>query len=177
MLERNVHRFRRYASAQGVDATYRILRSTLRLAVAYGCRGVGQPFRRPFASDPALDGDGLDLRHARHLLDHVVQRVEAADDRLRLGTLYRDALLSANLFAERRRRLARPGAARAASLGYPYQRAQGTRTRRSARCVPATPRPPRPTCGPAALAASTLHGAAPGPDGRPSAATSSWRPG
>jgi tetratricopeptide (TPR) repeat protein len=125
MLERNVFRFRRYASAQGVDATYRILRSTLRLAVAYGCRGVSQPFRRPFAVGPALDGDGLDLRHARHLLGHVVQRVESADDRLRLGTLYRDALLSANLFADRGAVSLDLALRAVASSGYPYQRAQG----------------------------------------------------
>ena len=124
MLERNVHRFRRYASAQGVDATYRILRSTLRLAVAYGCRGVSQPFRRPFAVGPALDGDGLDLRHARHLLGHVVARVEASDDRLRLGTLYRDALLSANLFAERGAVSLDLALRAVASSVYPYQRAQ-----------------------------------------------------
>jgi len=124
MLERNVHRFRRYASAQGVDATYRILRSTLRLAVAYGCRGVSQPFRRPFAVGPALDGDGLDLRHARHLLGHVVARVEASDDRLRLGTLYRDALLSANLFAERGAVSLDLALRAVASSVYPYQQAQ-----------------------------------------------------
>ena len=125
MLERNVHRFRRYASAQRVDATYRVLRSTLRLAVAYGCRGVSQPFRRPFAVGPALDGDGLDLRHARHLLDHVVQRVEGSDDRLRLGTLYRDALLSANLFAERGAVSLDLALRAVATSVYPYQQAQG----------------------------------------------------
>ena len=125
MLERNVHRFRRYASAQGVDVTYRVLRSTLRLAVAYGCRGASQPFRRPFAVSPALDGDGLDLRHARHLLHHVVQRVETADDRLRLGTLYRDALLSANLFAERGAVSLDLALRAVATSHYPYQRAQG----------------------------------------------------
>lgn len=124
LLEENVHRFRRYGSAQGVDATYRVLRSTMRLAVAYGCRGVAQPFRRPFAVSPAMDGDGLDLRHARYLLDHVVQRIEAADDRLRLGALYRDSLLAANLFApDGTMSLALALRALPAS-GYPYQRAQ-----------------------------------------------------
>lgn len=125
MLERNVHRFRRYASAQGVDVTYRVLRSTLRLAVAYGCRGTSQPFRRPFAVSPALDADSLDLRHARHLLHHVVQRVETADDRLRLGTLHRDALLSANLFVERGTTSLDLALRAVATSSYPYQRAQG----------------------------------------------------
>ncbi len=167
MLERNVHRFRRYASAQGVDATYRILRSTLRLAVAYGCRGVSQPFRRPFAVGPALDGDGLDLRHARHLLGHVVARVEASDDRLRLGTLYRDALLSANLFAERGAVSLDLALRAVASSVYPYQRAQahahaavGALRTGDAEATEGHVRAARD-----ALAA-TLEGADPGPDGR-----------
>ena len=124
LLDRNVHRFRRYGRTHGVDATYRILRSTLRLAVAYGCRGVSQPFRRPFAVGPALDRTCLDLDHARRLLDHVIQRVETADDRLRLGTLYRDALLSANLFALHGRESHDLALRALASSGYPYQRAQ-----------------------------------------------------
>ncbi len=123
-LERNVGRFRRYASAHGVDSTYRILRSTLRLAVAYGCRGVSRPFRRPFDIGPALEHRCLDLEHARRLLAHVVERVESADDRLRLGTLYRDALLSANLFAARGQDALDLALRALPASGYPYQRAQ-----------------------------------------------------
>lgn len=124
LLEENVHRFRRYASAQGVDATYRVLRSTMRLAVAYGCRAVAQPFRRPFAVGPALDGDSLDLQHARRLLEHVVQRIEAADDRLRLGALYRDTLLAANLFAADGADSLAFALRALPTSGYAYQRAQ-----------------------------------------------------
>jgi tetratricopeptide (TPR) repeat protein len=95
----DLERFRRYADTQGVDATYRVLRSRLRLALAYGCRAVGQPFRRPFAITAALDGSGPDLRHARELIASVLARIDAAPDGSRLGTLARDTLLAANLFA------------------------------------------------------------------------------
>ena len=123
-LDRNVRHFRRYASAQGVDATYRILRSTIRLAVAYGCRGISQRFRRPFAIGPALDVPNVDLRHCRALLEQVVERIESADDRLRLSALYRDALLSANLFAENGLDALDFAQRALPSSGYPYQRAQ-----------------------------------------------------
>lgn len=125
VLERNVTRFRRYGAVQGVDATYRVLRSTLRLAIAYACRGTGQPYRRPFAVTPALGSDHPDLLQARRLFAQVLDHIESGDDRRHMGTLYRDALLSANLFTRQ------PGtshelAERALrSSCYPYQRAQG----------------------------------------------------
>jgi len=124
LLDHNVHRFRHYASAQGVDATYRVLRSTMRLAVAYGCRGVAQPFRRPFAIGPALGDTSLDLQHARHLLDHVLHRVETADDKLRLGALYRDTLFAANLFASDGATSTSLALRALPTSGYPYQKAQ-----------------------------------------------------
>jgi tetratricopeptide (TPR) repeat protein len=74
-FERNQRSFRRYAEVRGVNATYRALRSTLRLALAYGCRAVGQPFRRPFAITAALDGQGPDLRQARLLIAEVLRRI------------------------------------------------------------------------------------------------------
>jgi hypothetical protein len=122
-FERNIRRFTRFAEAQGIDNTYRVLRSTLRLALAYGCRGARQPFRRPFALDPALQGAELDLRHARALLDTVVARIEAAGTQ-GLATLRRDALLAASLFTVDRAS-ALELADRALDVsGYPYQRAQ-----------------------------------------------------
>jgi tetratricopeptide (TPR) repeat protein len=167
-LGHDVRRFRRYASAYGVDATYRILRSLLRLAVAYGCRGLGQPFRRPFAIGPGLTGEGLDLQHARHLLDHVIQRVETADDRLRLGTLYRDALLAANLFALDGQRSLEYALRALPSSSYPYQRAQAHAHAAvgALRSCDAAATEHHVRAAEQALA-STLQGAAPGPDGSP----------
>jgi tetratricopeptide (TPR) repeat protein len=123
-LDRNVRHFRGYASAHGVDATYRILRSTVRLAVAYGCRGSGQTFRRPFGIGPELGVPNNDLRHCRALLGWVIERVETADDRLRLSALYRDALFSANLFAATGLESLEFAQRALPASSYPYQRAQ-----------------------------------------------------
>ncbi len=168
LLDHNVQRFRRYASANGVDATYRILRSTLRLAVGYGCRGVSQPFRRPFAVSPALERTGLDLDHARRLFTHIIQRVETADDRLRLGTLYRDALLSANLFALNGQDSLDLALRALPSSGYPYQRAQvhAHAAVGALRSANAEVSEDHVRAASEALAA-TLQAAPPGPDGAP----------
>jgi tetratricopeptide (TPR) repeat protein len=123
-FERNVRRFRRHAEVQGIDGTYRTLRSTLRLAVAYGCRGVAQPFRRPFAISSALGADHLDLRHARRLMAHVIERVEAADDHDHLGALHREALLSGSLFAEESDASLDMALLSLEISRYPYQRVQ-----------------------------------------------------
>ncbi len=98
-FDRNLRRFQRYADVHGIDATYRVLRCTVRLAIAYGCRAVGQPFRRPFAVSRALDGDAPDLRQARRLISEVLARVEDDTHGWRISSLARDALLAANLFA------------------------------------------------------------------------------
>ncbi len=120
----NLDRFRRYADVQRVDASYRVLRSKLRLALAYGCRAVGQPFRRPFAITEALDDDGPDLRHARRLIEEVLAGIEAGGDGRRMGTLLRDTSLAANLFApDGASSLIHAERALVGSL-YPYQRAQ-----------------------------------------------------
>ena len=99
MVERTIVRFRRYASSHGVDATYRVLRCVLRMAVAYGCRGTRHVLRRPWPVGPALGQTNLDLDHARRLFDTLIERIEKDDGTLRSSALYRDTLLSANLFA------------------------------------------------------------------------------
>lgn len=124
-FDRNLRRFRAYAENYGVDATYRVLRSTLRLALAYGCRAVGQPFRRPFAITAALDGHGPDLAQARHLIGEVIHRIEASDPGLGLETLARDTMLAANLFAATGAEALSHAEAALARSRYPYQRAQG----------------------------------------------------
>ena len=122
-FDRNLRRFRAYAEAHGVDATYRVLRSTLRLAIAYGCRAIGQPFRRPFAIGPGLGADTPDLRQARRLIAEVLGRVEDEADGWRLSSLARDALLAANLFVASGRDAVELAERALAGSRYPYQRA------------------------------------------------------
>lgn len=124
MVERNIVRFRHYASSHGVDATYRLMRSVLRMAVAYGCRGTGQALRRPFAVGPALGLTNPDLEHARRLFDALVERIESDDGILRLSALYRDTLLSANLFAREPERALDMALRTLDDGGGPYQQAQ-----------------------------------------------------
>lgn len=117
-------RYRRYAEAHGVDTGYRELRSLLRLAIAYGCRSVGQPFRRPFAITPSLGADTPDLRQSRALVAHVLGRIDeggAGDD---LSALARDALTVANLFAASGGDAVVLAERALAGTRYPYQRAQ-----------------------------------------------------
>ena len=122
-FDRNLRRFRAYADAHGVDATYRVLRSTLRLGIAYGCRAVAQPFRRPFAVSPGLGHDTPDLRHARRLIAGVLDRVEGDAHAWRPSSLARDALLAANLFVASGREAVDLAERALATSRYPYQRA------------------------------------------------------
>jgi tetratricopeptide (TPR) repeat protein len=123
-FERNQRSFRRYAEVRGVNATYRALRSTLRLALAYGCRAVGQPFRRPFAITAALDGQGPDLRQARLLIAEVLRRIHTDSAGMGFGSLVRDTLLAANLFAACGAEALSHAEAALERSRYPYQRAQ-----------------------------------------------------
>jgi tetratricopeptide (TPR) repeat protein len=123
-FERDLRRFQRYAAFHGVDATYRLLRSTLRLALSYGCRGVGQPFRRPFAITAALDASNPDLRQARLLIAEVIRHIEAGTPGMGLGPLARDTLLAANLFAATGIEALAHAQAALGRSRYPYQRAQ-----------------------------------------------------
>jgi hypothetical protein len=122
-----------------------------RLALAYGCRGVGQPFRRPFAITAALDGSAPTC--ARRATDReVLRHIEAADDGMGLGTLARDTLLAANLFAaDGHRALAARRTprwrVRATLPARPGPRARGRRALRLGR-----PRPRRTPRGPARAA-------------------------
>ncbi|MFU8887169.1 MAG: hypothetical protein ACNA8N_01045 [Trueperaceae bacterium] len=122
-FDRNLRRLRAYADAHGVDATYRVLRSTLRLAIAYGCRAVGQPLRRPFAVGPWLAADTPDLRQARRLITGVLDHVENDGDAWRPSSLARDALLAANLFVASGSEAVDLAERALATSRYPYQRA------------------------------------------------------
>lgn len=86
--------FREHAGGND-SRPYRALRGTLTLAIAYACRGLAVPYRRPF---PVLrDGlDGPDLRHARQRIDEVLG---AIDDQASHRGLRLDARLLASQFA------------------------------------------------------------------------------
>jgi len=124
VFDRDLLRFRRYAEAHGVDATYRVLRSTLRLAIAYGCRSVGQPFRRPFTVSAALGADTPDLRQARALIAAVLERVEDDEEGWNVSSLARDTLLVANLFVASGREAVALAERALEGSRYPNQRAQ-----------------------------------------------------
>ena len=124
MVERSIGRFRRYASSHGVDATYLVLRSVLRMAVTYGCRGAGQPLRRPFPVGPALGQANRDLEHARRLFDTLIERIESHEREVHLSALNRDTLLAANLFTRDPERALELALQSIDKNGRPYQRAQ-----------------------------------------------------
>jgi len=88
--------FRKHARSKNLGADYRVLRGTLRLAVAYACRGLALPYRRPF---PTLRDnlDSPDLRHARQRIDEVLAGVDSLG--AQGGFLRHQALLLASQFA------------------------------------------------------------------------------
>ena len=76
VLSRNSGVFRAYARAFEVDASFRLLRTRLRLGLLYWCRGSGQPYHFPLTNldAPTPDKPGLgqaDVTHARHLIRAV----------------------------------------------------------------------------------------------------------
>lgn len=121
--------FRAYADARDTDASFRIMRGTLHLAVAYACRGLALPFRRPL---PILrDGlNGPDLRHARH---RIAELTAALSGGARYhGGLKRQALLLGSQFAASGEE-ALELADEALELGpFQYQRAEGLAARAAA---------------------------------------------
>lgn len=123
-FDRALVRFGRYAAAHGVDASYRVLRSTLRLAIAYACRSLRQPFRRPFAVTAALDADTPDLRRARDLISQVLAHIDDDEAGWRVSALGRDALLTANLFVASGWESMALAERALTTSGYPYLRAQ-----------------------------------------------------
>ena len=99
-LQRNLATLGRYAQEQEVDASFRILRSTLRLSLAYWCRALAQPLALPFlrAAEDAAHPDLVhpDLAHARTL---ILQVKDALSER-RYGPLHRQMHLAASLLLE-----------------------------------------------------------------------------
>jgi len=119
-LQNNVEAFERYEARYGVDASFRVLRSTLRLSLAYWCRALGQPLWLPLSRTRPESPTHPDLLHAQGLLRGVfatLQRFPA-----RYQPLCTQAYLAASLLdppAEAVR-----GARGALSYArYPYQEA------------------------------------------------------
>ncbi len=95
-LQRNLATFGRYAQEQEVDASFRILRSTLRLSLAYWCRALTQPLALPFLRAAEDAPAHPDLAHARTL----IARVKEALGEKRYGPLHRQVHLAASLILE-----------------------------------------------------------------------------
>ena len=123
VYSRNLERFRQYGAAHGIDATYRVLRSTLRLAITYGCRAVGQAFLRPFAITPDLSSDHPDLVQARRLLRGILGEIEHDAGGWALSSLALDTQLVLALFGTPSEAL-EVGERAVANTRYPYGRAQ-----------------------------------------------------
>ncbi len=98
-LARNIERFRHYGDALEVDAGYRVLRTTLRIGLAYACRGLALPFRLPLPVLPLPETDQPDLRHARQSIGEVLSTLDDKPDRELHGVLFRQAHLHASLVA------------------------------------------------------------------------------
>lgn len=120
-LQHNLDTFERYQAEHQVNATFRRLRSRLYLALAYWCRGVGQPYHPPLLRGLEPLPDAPYIRHAQTLLAELQTRLQPSDPCLSpLGGLFWElaSLLAATpeaavLSAQEGLNLAR----------YPYQRA------------------------------------------------------
>ena len=120
-LQKNIEAFNGYGEHYGVDPSFRTLRSTLRLTLAYGCRALNQPYRLPLGLYSEAAAAHPDLGRARQLVRVVLATLEAAPGRY--GNLKTAAHLVGSLLlppaeatveAERALALAR----------YPYQKSR-----------------------------------------------------
>ncbi len=102
LLQRNLDTFERYRQEHHVDASYRLLRGSLRLSMAYWCRGIAQPYRMPLIRSVDLAPGHPDILHARRLINDVREKVEAhPGGSERYGPLHRQSLLVSSILSER----------------------------------------------------------------------------
>ena len=110
-LTNNLMVFGAYQAATQIDAGYRLLRTRLKLALAYGLRALGQPYCLPLLPGLAASAEHPDRRHATTLLGDVLGQLEAqVEAKPSYQSLWREALQVASLLepsAERRILLAR----------------------------------------------------------------------
>ena len=98
VLSRNLDVFRAYGRAFEVDASFRLLRTRLRLGLLYWCRGLGQPYRFPLTAPVQHATGHADVAHTRHLIHAVLEDIKAhPDGPERYGPLLRKGLLVASL--------------------------------------------------------------------------------
>jgi len=97
-LWKNIEVFQKYQSVYEVDATFRILRSTLRLSFAYWCRSLGQRLTMPLMKAIDTQVDHPDVVHARQLCLSVQDTLEQRDQ-FHYGTIANSALLISSLVA------------------------------------------------------------------------------
>jgi hypothetical protein len=123
LLQQSRQNFQHYQTVMAVDASYRLLRNTLRLIVAYAFRGWGRPFRRSeFGISPFTSNTNADLEHARARLNAVMPKI-LSSQQPSFDALKRQALRVASLILELP---ARQNATKMLlSLAhYPYQKAE-----------------------------------------------------
>lgn len=124
LLEGSIRTYEEYAELHALDASYRILRSTLRLVLAYLCRGLGQPFHLPY---PGLFGNASsepDLRHARTMHQGAERQLQEQGESLSYWPLRRRSFLLGSLLAEDPTAAAAAARCALAGSGAPYHRAE-----------------------------------------------------
>ncbi len=132
-LGHNLDLFCHYQQTHRVDASFRVLRSSLRLALAYWCRGLAQPYRLPFLRY-ATPLSGPDVAHAERLLEGALASMKAHPDGVRrFGPLHRHALLSLSLVTPDAAKAVELASASLAGARYPYLRAESHATLAAAR--------------------------------------------
>lgn len=120
-LQENLETFAAYGERYGVDPSFRVLRGTLRLAVAYGCRTFGQPYRLPLAPYPEAAARHPDLQQARRLVRGVLTTLQGASERY--GGLKMQAHLNSSLLLPPAEAVHEAEGALALAR-YPYQQGQ-----------------------------------------------------
>jgi len=120
-LQADLEAFAAYGRHYGVDPSFRILRGSLRLAVAYGCRALGRRYRLPFSLYPEAAAVSADLQWARQLARAVLKTL--GDEPERYVGLVTQAQLTASLLLLPKDAVAQAETALSRAR-YPYGRAQ-----------------------------------------------------
>lgn len=122
--------FRAYEQRHGVDASFRILRSSLRLAVCYALQDLRQPFRRPFSAAAVVPAPAKTTR-TQGGVEEVLQAVEerlsqvaSAEANGHLLGLRHDALIFAALLGDPRGAAPSHVARAVATAWTPYEKAK-----------------------------------------------------
>ncbi len=82
-LHANLAAFAEYGERYGVDPSFRLLRTTLRLAQTYACRAFAQPDPLPLKPYPETETVHPDLKQARRLISKLLRAIEVSPRRYR----------------------------------------------------------------------------------------------